>query len=72
MPLFIFTILNLFLHVATLKLTCFFVAENEQILVTEDDFPEVKVDFQAITVQLAAVDFLHLDQMLQVLPLMVQ
>lgn len=46
MPLFIFTILNLFLHVATLKHHMFFVAENEQILVTEDDFPEVKVDFQ--------------------------
>lgn len=46
MPLFIFTILNLFLHVATLKHHMFFVAENEQILVTEDEFPEVKVDFQ--------------------------
>ncbi|KAL6883249.1 hypothetical protein ACP4OV_010663 [Aristida adscensionis] len=46
--------------------------ENEQVLVTDEDFPEVKVDFQAITVQLAAVVFLHLARILLVHQLMVQ
>jgi len=46
--------------------------EDQQVLVTEEEFPEVKVDFQAITVQLADVDFLHLGQILLVHQLMAQ
>lgn len=46
--------------------------EDEQTLVTEEDFPEVKVDFQAITVRLADVGFLQLARISLVHRLMVQ